>query len=450
MVLGGESETFPFTLSGETYRNPELKFCHGSCPFFGGRSTFWSAWCPQPTEELMRGFPESMLATAREAAFWPKAHEILNVTSAADIDDTVFGHLQDMIDDKLRNISTHVPSADISEPAKLAVGHRSPTTTLRFNKFSTPGPLLARYDTQRELAKKKEGAPLEIRLNCTVQELGYCEEDGYVRGICTQDRIMAWKTKKPKVILCGGAFPNATLLLNSVPAAENTVGKRLTGHFLTHIAARVPISAFGPWDEKLGLEIAAQYVAGKHPETGCQYHVQITAIHSPNPRSDAEDLARECPDYAAAATYDQLAGSEKHVVFVCATLGEFTENNPDSWLRPDPRNKDPTTNVRLQYTLAPDDKKLWDLMDTATYETIAAMSGDASKLQFWDEGLHGWTEKRPAKENIRVPGIVHEASVSYVGPENEGGSLDELYRPHGVKNVVCDPFSCHDVGWDKC
>jgi hypothetical protein len=102
-----------------------------------------------------------------------------------------------------------------------------------------------------------------------------------------------------------------------------------------------------------------------------------------------------------------------------------------------------TTNVKLQYTLAPDDKKLWDLMDTATYETIAAMSGDASMLEFWDEGTHGWTENRPAKENIRVPGIVHEASVSYVGPEKEGGSLDELYRPHGLKNLVCDfPFFC--------
>jgi len=43
--------------------------------------------------------------------------------------------------------------------------------------------------------------------------------------------------------------------------------------------------------------------------------VQITAIHSPNPESDAEDAARECPDYAAAATYDQLKDSEDYVVF---------------------------------------------------------------------------------------------------------------------------------------
>jgi hypothetical protein len=105
------------------------------------------------------------------------------------------------------------------------------------------------------------------------------------------------------------------MLLNSFPEAEKTVGKRLTGHFLTHIAARVPISVFGKLPENAGLEIAAQYVAGVHPDTGCQYHVQITAIHSPNPDRDAEDLARECPDYAAAATYAQLKGSEEHIVF---------------------------------------------------------------------------------------------------------------------------------------
>ena len=63
-----------------------------------------------------------------------------------------------------------------------------------------------------------------------------------------------------------------------------------------------------------------------HPKTNQQYYVQITAIHSPNPKQEAEDAARECPAYAAAATADQLKESTKHVVFVCATRGEFTED----------------------------------------------------------------------------------------------------------------------------
>jgi hypothetical protein len=95
--------------------------------------------------------------------------------------------------------------------------------------------------------------------------------------------------------------------------------------------------------------------------------------------------------------------------------------------------------VLLQYTLVEDDSKLWDLMDEATYETIAAMAGDASKVEYWDEerddnnNPRGWTKDRPDVATIRIPGIVHEASVSYVGQD---GSLDDLYRPHGVKNVV--------------
>lgn len=103
------------------------------------------------------------------------------------------------------------------------------------------------------------------------------------------------------------------------------MGKRLTGHFLSHVAARVPISNLGKWPSPTNkLEIAAHYLSGKLSTTQMQYHVQITAIHSPNPKQDAVDVARECPDYAAAATYEQLSGSEDYVVFgmiVCIEPG---------------------------------------------------------------------------------------------------------------------------------
>lgn len=126
-------------------------------------------------------------------------------------------------------------------------------------------------------------------------------------------------------------MPNATLLLNSFDQAQDTVGKRVTGHFLTHIAARAHKSVFGDWedprsgDQKGSLELGAHYVAGKH-RNGLQYHIQITAIHSPSPDNDAEDAARECPDYAAAATYDQLIGSEEYVV-----LGELLGKSVCHW-----------------------------------------------------------------------------------------------------------------------
>lgn len=104
------------------------------------------------------------------------------------------------------------------------------------------------------------------------------------------------------------------MLLNSFESCHDTVGKRLTGHYDTHISARCPIKNVKGWKEET-LKIAAAYLAGKDPKTGLQYHVSVTAIHSPNPKDDAEDAARECPDYAAAATLDQLTGSEDYVVF---------------------------------------------------------------------------------------------------------------------------------------
>lgn len=121
---------------------------------------------------------------------------------------------------------------------------------------------------------------------------------------------------------------------------------------------------------------------------------------------------------------------------MCAALGEFSEKNPDSWARLDPKNPDPTSNIRLQFTLTDEDRELWDLMDEATYQTIAAITGKEDAVDYWDESIHGWTKKKPASTQIRVPGVVHDSSTAFVGKAEDGGSVDELFRPHGVRNVV--------------
>ncbi|KAK3292351.1 uncharacterized protein B0H64DRAFT_347116 [Chaetomium fimeti] len=436
MVLGGPSETFPWTLSRKTYENKELRFCHGSCPFFGGRSTFWSAWSPQPSPELMRGFPDSMKKTAETGEFWKSAKKLLHVKLAGHIGDDVFGPLQKAVDKVLRHKLKHIPTADTVESAPLAVGAGSPTSRMRFNKFSVPGPLLALYEEQRKLTEGGQGQPLQLALNCTVTGLAE-GDDGVVRAIETNRGTISWPENDTKIVLCAGAIPNATLLLNSFPSCRDTVGKRITGHFLTHIAARCPVDSLPDWDwgKSNKLQIAATYLAGRDRETKQQYHVQITAIHSPDPENDADDAARECPDYAAAATYEQLKGSEKHVVFVCALLGEFYEFNKDNFLQLN-HGKDPSTNVKLQFTLHQNDSKLWDVMDEATYQTINVMSGgDTDSIQYWDPHQGGWAKAKQPKETIRIPGIVHEASTAFVGPKDKGGSLDDSYRPHGIENV---------------
>ncbi|KAH0432022.1 2-keto-gluconate dehydrogenase [Colletotrichum camelliae] len=460
-VLGGPSETFPWTLSKKTFSDPLLKFCHGSCPFFGGRSLFWSAWSPQPKVKDMRDFPKSMIDSTEKPEFWELAKDLLHVTGADEIGDSVYSGLQREIDGRLKEHISGIATAEYSEPAQLAVGQASVTSNLRFNKFSTPAPLLKLYEEQ----KSKNAASLDILLNCTVKTLGAIDDDehGHVHSIETTRGTITWQGDSTKVILCAGAFPAATILLNSFPQCRETVGKRVSGHFLTHIVARAPLSAFN-WipvgtesDKKRRLEIAAHYLAGKDSGSGQQYHVQITAIQSPDPKMDAEDAARECPDYAAAATYEQLEHSTEHVVFVCATLGEFSERNLDNWFRPDPSNPDVTTNMKLQYTLTKSDRQLWDTMDKATYQTIEKMVTPAeselpsgsepstkapeSVLEYWhndgpDTNKGSWKAGKPDPSEIRIPGIVHETSTAFMGSEpSDGSSVGPDYSVHGVPNV---------------
>ena len=315
MVLGGPSETFPWTLSRKTFETKELRFLHGSCPFFGGRSTFWSSWSPRPSLDLMRDFPESMKETASHEQFWTEAQELLNVTPASQIKDGVFDTLQTAIDRILERSVHNIPTADYAESAPLAVGRRSPTSRLRFNKFSVPGPLLGILERQRHLSKTNQGAPLEIMVDCAATSMAKGDDDDFVRVIETSKGTLSWTGNKTRIILCAGAIPNATMLLNSFESCRDSVGKRLTGHFVTHISARCPVENIKGWKKEDTLQMAAAYVAGRDPKTGLQYHVSVTAMNSPNPQDDEEDAARECPDYAAAATLDQLVGSEDYVVF---------------------------------------------------------------------------------------------------------------------------------------
>ncbi|KAF9776085.1 hypothetical protein IL306_005774 [Fusarium sp. DS 682] len=437
MVLGGPSETFPWTLSRKTFETKELKYCHGSCPFFGGRSTFWSSWSPRPSLDLMRDFPEAMKKTAGQEKFWNDAKDLLNVTRANQINDGIFGSLQTAIDNILKHSVHKIPTADSAESAPLAVGRRSPTSILKFNKFSVPGPLLGILEQQRQLAKANKGAPLEIMVDCAVKNMVKGDDDNVVRVIETSKGTLSWTGNKTKIILCAGTVPNATMLLNSFDSCRDTVGKRLTGHYDTHISARCPVKNIKGWRKERTLKMAAAYVAGKDPKTGLQYHVSITAVNSPHPKDDAEDLARECPDYAAAATLDQLTGSEDYVLFVCSALGEFNEKNTKNHVTLN-KGTDPTTNVTLQYTLSPEDYTAWDVMDKATYDTIKEMAGGdehQSDIEWWNEATHGWSKKKPPVDTIRIPGIVHESSTCFMGPKEIGGSVDELYRPHGIENV---------------
>lgn len=294
---------------------------HGSCPFFGGRSTFWSAWCPRSTG-LMRNFPESLIKTAEPEQFWKDCEDLLHVTKANQIKDPVFGQkLQRVIQDRLDEAvkAKQIATADFTEHAPLAVGRKtSLPNTIAFEKFSTPGPLLRIFERQRHLAKERKGHPLMIATDTVVKNFEVDPEDAQHRPtvLHTSRGALCFPQKRTNVILAAGAFPATTLLMNSIgDKLKGRAGSRVSGHFLSHVTARFPIAEPSGHDGYQNhLEIGASYLAGKDPENQLQYHVQVTAIHSPHPELDAEDAGRLCPDYAAAATAEQLQGSERHIV----------------------------------------------------------------------------------------------------------------------------------------
>ena len=151
----------------------------------------------------MRDFPRSMIEATENKIFWESAKRLLNVTPANEIGDPLYTGLQHEIDARLKERLNRISTAEYSEPAPLAVGRGSPTSILRFNKFSTPGPLLRRYEIQRKAAAKGEGKPLDILLNCVVHKLGGLD-DGQVHTIETSRGTITWQGEQTQVVLCAG------------------------------------------------------------------------------------------------------------------------------------------------------------------------------------------------------------------------------------------------------
>lgn len=345
----------------------------------------------------MRHFPQSMIETTERPGFWERCEDLLHVTPADKIeaDSPIFGKI--LQHEILRRLKEALRSGKLPKSvtkafhAPLAVGR---TTALRgriaFDKFSTPGPLLEVYEQQRHRAKQTPptGHPLMIATDVAVHAFETDPEDPDNRPavLHTSRGALCFPKLKTNVILATGVFPATTILMNSIPKElEGRAGTRVGGHFLTHIAARFPLpKPLHGMKYENHLEIGAQYISGEDPETRLQFHIQVTAIHSPNPQHDAADAGRLCPDYAAAASLEQLEGSERYVVVgefmmfptyilrqlisfaVCAALGELDEQSADSWVKHHAANPDPTTNIRLQ--VLPNEKveKLWNCMDDAT------------------------------------------------------------------------------------
>lgn len=121
---------------------------------------------------------------------------------------------------------------------------------------------------------------------------------------------------------------------------------------------------------------------------------------------------------------------------VCAAIGEFSERNKECWIRSENEDPDQTTNIRLQYLCNDEDEELWSFMEDVTFQVVDKLAGAEDPTEYWDKFSQTWVTKRPARQHMRIKGVVHEASSTFMGPEAEGGSVDEQFRPYGANNVV--------------
>ena len=145
---------------------------------------------------------------------------------------------------------------------------------------------------------------------------------------------------------------------------------------------------------------------------------------------------RHLPDVVAAPSLRQLETSKGYTLFVCACLGQLDHNNSQNWFRRNDGN-DITCNAILQCVANQTDNELWDVMDKTTFECLENNFTPAGQtIQYWSNDKNDWdlTGKRPLPAEIRVPGLVHEASTMWIG-DDETAPVDLDYRFRGVENV---------------
>lgn len=194
---------YPWTTSAET-EGSELGFCHGLSTFFGGRSLFWSAWCPQPPLEALRDFPEHLLNAAKDPEFWDRARDVLQVISLADMADPAFQALQQQLTECLALPIEGVPSLVTSKSSSLAVRRKGFYGKEASAKFSAAESLLTLLGKQKLLSENGKGAELHIGLNCDVENL-QIDDQGRATVLQTSRRRLTLPDDgKTKVVLCAG------------------------------------------------------------------------------------------------------------------------------------------------------------------------------------------------------------------------------------------------------
>ena len=374
-----------------------------------------SAWCPRPTSDEMAHWPPQTILAAQ--ANFASAEQLLNVVRADRLPPgpaaALYGPLQHGLQEILADHLGQVDSATRSMAAPLALGSA-------LARGSSSAPLQALVLRQQALTQQGQGTPLRIATGCAVRRLHRL--GSRVTALDTERGRLEVGTAK--LILAMEAVPAAKLLMDAFPEHEQ-IGERYTGHFVTTLTARLPRAAY-PFADALGeLEMAALYLAGRNKQSGMQYHVQLTALSDRAPEHNLARTLRHLPDALASVGPAQLASCGEHLVFACAVLGELDYRNSANRVRRD-------GTPELQPNAA--DRATWDTMDEAAFQLLELALAGGGAVEYWHEDGQVWAAGRPALEQRRRPGLVHEGSALWIGEQNESPvGLD--YRLHGVDNV---------------
>ena len=183
----------PWHVSAATSSSEELDACAGTCLLLGGRSNYWYGWCMQPSLEQLRGYPAQLIEATKNSSFWRRAFELLRVTSVDQLGGIFFDNLQHIVERRLGDNMSHMPTVTDTRPAYFANANET-------------GIGLARYSVADQLSKiaSISSRPLDILLSHSITRLACSNGANCVDTICTDKGHLTLSNPETKVILCAG------------------------------------------------------------------------------------------------------------------------------------------------------------------------------------------------------------------------------------------------------
>ncbi|CAF1259637.1 unnamed protein product [Adineta steineri] len=417
----GDLELRPWSISPETLENEYVQKVCGQIPFLGGRSTHWSGWSPTPSTKELAGWPNDLKMQLQKICFG-LAQKFLGVIEANEINafengNYLYGTFQSGLKSRLDSADT-IESVDDILHAPLAMGND------RSIKFSTVERLLSMEN-------------VTVIYECTAEEI--LHDGKKATGLRTSQGTIEIPNNT-KLILAMSTLPATTLVLNSFESPEfpqlSNVGKRFTAHSVTSVIARVPRQNLSLPDNAPDVELGAVYISGI--KDGGQYHLQLSGV-AYTQCNDTNNIHDICKKYTANSIPKEcIDRSRDDIVVSCSTLGELDYKNKSNQFNLTNNNRNLTTNGELTFHLNDQDNRLWDLMDSVTFEVMNKLSCSANgdDLEYWHETDKKWKKDPPPSDQIRNKNLVHDASTMWIGDNEDTEAPVGLdYRLKGVNNV---------------